>query len=669
MVLAGMCVGIGHACVTRSEEPQPTTTQATEPASSNDRDESVARASEPAAQQEATPSAAPQSAPTAPEPALPATVRGRVVDARTGQGLPCVSVYLFPPGEQAEEELLTDVEGRFEVHLLRERMRLRFRDTLTGRFLGAVPVSPTSDELVYEAHVGPTLIVRVSGAPAQRLEWQVRLFDPSQSPYAADPAQLAQKDSERFVVSRAPWEEASLLSDGPTGAWSWRKPKLLEPDAWIARYRSDEHESTSGRPVRIQVAEPEGIWQGEVESGSAPGVHSVEMRVAPVCAVISGRVRDEDGQPVRADVIAFHRGQRLSSDEALETETGASGEWTLIGLEPGPARVLVFSPNRTVQRAEVELALGENTALDLVLPRAHSAGHVSGALVGPTDSEDPAGIAFLEPADASSPALFQPWMPAKLSTAGRALFSFEDVPPGSHRLSVLALDGRSYGPASALVTPPAHVEFTTHQIAPMGQRASHSLRVYDARTGAWLQHVYYRVRLGSVWSSSVAFGDPLEALARLAEDAPVAILVGHSGHRPALLDRSEVLRNAPRSDGHVDAELSLEPGHGAGLVVLDAESSTSLDLSLPRGSWRDPKRWKWGDNDFLPMRGLPGARIVCRGEVLGTSDELGLALCASKRPIEPFEVHLEGWTLLDAVGFRDAEQNPNGLGYVLMVRD
>ena len=155
------------------------------------------------------------------------------------------------------------------------------------------------------------------------------------------------------------------------------------------------------------------------------------------------------------------------------------------------------------------------------------------------------------------------------------------------------------------------------------------------------------------------------------EDAPVALLIGHPDHQPALLRLPAALRAARREDDRVDVVLELLRGHGAGLIVLDAEHAPRAFLNpSKRGDWTHSSRWNWSRLDeFLPMRGLQGARIISRGQVVGTSDELGVALCVSDEPIRRFEVELDGWTMVDVQGFRGDEEVSPCLGYVLMVKD
>jgi hypothetical protein len=628
------------------------------------------------AQEETAPPAASASTPTAAN-----LVRGRVVDASTGQGLPYIKVWLYESGENAGDAVLTDREGRFEIPRTGERLRLRFRDALTSKTLGGMPVPASPEEVVFEAKVGPTLLVRVSGAPKESMDWSVRLFEPGVSPSYRVGTQTRTDELERLAFAQ-PTERyvprgrvAVTLPLQPDraqpGAWSWCSARLEPDGVLVARYAKSELTPTPGRTLRIQIVESEEVWQGEGEIDSVSGVISAEIHVAPVQAMLSGSVMDVDSNAVLGDVVAFPSGPRDSSSPASVVSTRFDGTWRMKDLAPGPMRVLVFSENRSVGHADVELELGTDTPLEFVLPRAPSAADVNGALLAPAHGADPEGIVCLESTAQDGAWSPRPWVQAKLSTAGRALFSFDDVQQIEHRVHVLALDGRSYAPTSPTVAPGGSIEFTTEQPECPFSWTSYDLSLRDSYTHQELRSGSFLLAIGPVWCGSVIHGDPLQSLARLGEDAPVALLIGHPDHQPALLRLPEALRAARREDGRVDVVLELQRGHGAGLIVLDAEHAPRAFLNpSKRGDWTHSSRWNWSRLDeFLPMRGLQGAKIVSRGRVVGTSDELGVALCASDEPIRRFEVLLDGWTMVDVKGFRGDEEVSPCLGYVFMVRD
>lgn len=572
----------------------------------------------------------------------------RVVDSRTKQGLPYIRVSQHAFGSSSGPGQLTDLEGRVPLQpMSSDRMLLTLKDGLTGRILrGRVLRPDTIDaseaQLVHEVEVGPTLIVKLVGAPPATSRWRVRLL------------------------------ETSMPHKGR--AWSWIEPVHVEPGGVLAaRYRHYELNGSSDRTLLVQVADQGEIYTGEAAVRGLEGVHSLEVAVVARRIGLSGRVVDEHGRSVPAEVFLFPRARRDSSEPALRTTTVEGGAWQLVTDRLGPMRVVVFSDWRPTEQRDVELALGENPPLEIVLPRASTA-HVSGALVGPPESEDPTGILCLESAGTTDSATYRSWMHAKVSTAGRSLFGFEGVSAGRHRVHLISFDGRKYLPASAEVDAPGYVELATQQITNLPSSATYDLRLVDAVTHNTISadEVELRVRLAPLWSSTVVHGDPLQALARAGEDAPVTLLVGKRGYFPACLDLRAALKTARREPPVVEIELRLEPGHGAALIVLDAQNAyrTHPWTAVP-DDWRHSGlRWSWRRLDaFLPMAGLAGARIVSDGRTLGTSDATGLAMCRSERAIERFEVVLDGWTMLDVEGFRGHLEDPFGLGFVFMVRD
>ena len=564
-------------------------------------------------------------------------LRGRVVDSRTGQGLPCVEVAPYTIGEKAGDGVVSDLEGRFEVDtrdgqrdfvlvLDRARDGVRMGRRSVERWLAE---STTPSDLLWPLEVGPTLIVRLRGAPPTIEGWRIRLLERHSSSEELD--------------------------------WEWCESPLRVPDGWlVARYRRYESPPESRHRAWIQVGEPTETWRGEVAIDTTLGVHQVEIDVLPVGAALGGRVIDERGKPVDATVIALRRGVRRAPDtDWPQGQTNENGEWQLSGLEAGPTRLLVLSDHRPVHRQDVELARGESKTLEIVLAPLAPAGAIRGTLVGPREGDDPSAIVRLESVDGGSTRLaawcFELDFFGHSEPDGRAGFEFDSVPAGRYTLSVLAIDGRSYAPASIEVEAPAEIEFRTEELVGPGRELSYELVLCDAETGARIRDPVGLFHLDPFWSSQVESGDPVQELGGLGERSPVSVVVGRAGYRPAFLYLPDAYRSARREGDRVEVRLDLQPGYGAALVVVDAERMTggrNVELS-----------------DLLPMEGLAGARVIANGRVVGTSDARGLALCASAGPIEDFEVELPGWTVLACDRFRGHAETPDGLGFVLMARD
>lgn len=545
-------------------------------------------------------------------------LRGRFVDARTGQGLPQVEVKMRS-GDQVTRDLVqTTSEGRFTSlqEFASGSVWLWGSDSLAGRSFGrkehghAAPHSEGIGELEWRVSVGPTLIARLFNAPEDCV-WRLRLVE-----------DLGQREQQE---------------------WTWLYAKELASDGALGvRYSHYEHEPALFREVRIQVASSDDVWRGEARIEGTPGVHEVEVRVEAVGTTLEGVVLDEGRNPVAATLVAMKSEPVLTSRlHWPETTTDEAGWFRLSTLDPGSVHLLVSSDHRAVERVDVELSPGERKSVEIVLPRVALAGDVRGVLAGPMEGEEPIGIVRLVSADGGRTDLVR--MCVAMSFAanppgdGLTPFAFEDLPQGRYRVSVLSLDGRTLAPESILVEAPGQVEFRTDQVAAPVDSSRYSLTVSDARTGERLKDVRAVFHLPPFWSTNFSLGDPIRALAFLGETAPLTLVVACEGYVPAALFLPEAYRTARRDGGRVEVQLDLEPGHGLALVVLDAGQTLG-----GRGA---------RSSQLSAMPALAGARVLARGRVLGTSDARGLALCRSSDPIDDFEVELPGWTALSTQGF------------------
>lgn len=114
----------------------------------------------------------------------PAALVGRVVDAHSGEGLPCIQMTLNRLGETSAQPQLTDLDGRFRLApWSSDRMSLQLEDALTGKGVGYVSITPSSadgsgaDGLVLPVEVGPTVIVRLIDAPQDLSTWRIALSE------------------------------------------------------------------------------------------------------------------------------------------------------------------------------------------------------------------------------------------------------------------------------------------------------------------------------------------------------------------------------------------------------------------------------------------------------------------------------------------------------------
>jgi hypothetical protein len=568
-------------------------------------------------------------------------LRGRIVDARTGQGLQQVEVKLRSGDQETRDSTQTDTEGRFasQVNFASGSLWVWGMDLLAGRTLGriehahAAAEDGKAGELEWRVAVGPTLIAKLVDAPQDRV-WRLRLIEDPGQPGALE--------------------------------WKWLYAKELAPSELLGvRYAAYEHEPATFRDVRVQVASSDDVWRGEARVENSLGVHEVELRVEAVGAALEGLVLDEDRKPVAATLVALGAADRPASRlQWPETTTDDLGLFRFVSLEPGPLHLLVASDHRAVERVAVDLLPGERRSVEVVLPRVAVAGSVRGVLAGPVEGEEPIGIVRLVSADGGKTDLVRVCVAMSLAANppgdGRTPFEFADLPRGRYRVSVLSLDERAYAPDSIVVEAPSTVEFRTDQVAAPVHDLRYALDLRDAQTGERLDGARSLFHFPPFWSTVPMLGDPVHGLAFLGENAPVTLVFARDGYIPAALYMPDAYRAARREGEVVEVQLGLQRGHGLALIVLDA--GQTLGGRSARAS------------ELSAMPTLAGARILVGGRLVGTSDARGLALCASGEPIADFDVELAGWTALstqpldedDSNGIRSPSAVP--LRFVFMVR-
>jgi len=268
----------------------------------------------------------------------PGWLQGRVVDAQTSQGLPGVEVSLNPFGDESADPQPADREGRFRIRWSSDRMMLRLGDRLTGRGLGTLAITPESldgcgpEGLVLPVQVGPTLIVKLLGAPHEPRVWRYRLSTPN------DPAP-------RHGVS---WNEATNSESSDSLVLRVKK-----------RNFGDGH-------VTLHVLEQDEGWVGAVQIEKLVGVVQIELPLSRKSLLV-GRIVDELGEPQRAWVSFTRDGD----DRSISVQTAEDGSWQLKGLDPGPGRLHVESKQTPTRKSDVEVVLveGRNPAIEVPLPR------------------------------------------------------------------------------------------------------------------------------------------------------------------------------------------------------------------------------------------------------------------------------------------------------------
>jgi hypothetical protein len=559
-------------------------------------------------------------------PPRPSSLVGRIVDARTGDGLPGIEVTFSRLGDGSAKPRLTDLEGRFvAAPWSSDHMHLQLEDQLTGKSLGFRTITPESldssskEGLVLPVEVGPTLVVRLVDAPSEVLHWRMGLRTSDEGSRWRD---LMQWRNAR------PWGSEGL---------------------WMARYRKLEFGEDEDQALTLCVSDPNLEWEGQVEVEGAIGVHTADIHILAV-ARLAGRVIDEDGQSVLASVAALRKGERRSAP-AVSTEE--DGTWSMKGLVPGPTWLLVRSEGRLPERVQLDVQRGENPAVEIVLPRLKIGGDISGTLIGPADGQPPMGILVLDSVDPRSPSRDAAWVGADSAIGSANHFTFSNVLEGSYELRFQPFDGRTFEPQVLTVSPPANVEFETREAQAELHDVSYELHLRDALSGEELSSDGARILRNDLgyWSETTSAAFLFSFQRRSLNSTSLAVVV-MPGYKPACARLPAIPLSRPAPEAPLEVQVDLEPGHGAALVVLDGESAWNR-----RASW------------VKTARGLPGARVVSRGKLIGTTDELGLALCRSDRPIRAVEIELDGWVAVERTdSFRLSSLENDGEAFVYMVR-
>lgn len=570
-------------------------------------------------------------------------VRGRVLDGRSGQGLPRIEIRIRRP-DGTDERVISDDTGAFESEerYAAKRFVLRAWDAITGEFLGMENHhhGPSEDgsprEASWKLDVGPTIRLAVEGAGPEE-GWQGRIRETN--------------GADEDVV----WSWRELVRDEPTGAF------------WL-RYTELEHEPSAQRTPVLEVTNAARTESGTALLRTTVGVHPgvVEVSPAPTAdtvqpaapdangerAAIEGRVVDVDGRPVSAQVVSF--GPDRPSESTLRgTSTNREGRFRLAGLAPGRHRFRVFAEHRPVTRFELELEAGQRAVHDLVVSAVSAVGDVKGALVGP--ASDTAPLAYVRLESLSGGIDRVETVGADRGAGGRSAFAFEDLPAGSYRLTPTSLDGRSYEPAFLDVSPPYEgAVFTTQDAARGEDGPGVEWFVRDATSARRLPGFYELMRIGPLWLSEVVFRGPWDLDdVRPFAPLPLHFVVSAPGYLPASFEQAAARAS---QDGGL-LPIDLEPGWGAALVLFDADRI----LTGPEVSFED-----YG---LLPWPGLSGVRVLVDGRPVGTSDASGLALLTFDGPIEAGDLRLDGWSILLVEPFRGHATTAGNLGFLYASRE
>ena len=176
--------------------------------------------------------------------------------------------------------------------------------------------------------------------------------------------------------------------------------------------------------VRLGVGGSEPVAEDDVEDGEDERVPDPTDATA-TSGSISGRVVDDAGAPLAGAAIEVTPARAAEGGEPLRTTSGADGRWTVQGVPPGPARVVVRAEGRdpieqTVTVGAGAVAEAPDARVAAALPRGEIRGVVQGANGAPLAAQiriEPLGLELTCDADGAFEA---------------------EVPPGSYQVTVRA---------------------------------------------------------------------------------------------------------------------------------------------------------------------------------------------------------------------------------------
>lgn len=564
--------------------------------------------------------------------------RGLVLDVATGE--PVGRLRMVTGAVSAD----VDAGGRFECAepFSAVAETIAFHDVFQGTHVRSVARDalerPDEEGWIARIAVGPTYRVRIAGVgPGEIDAWRARLVE--------------------------------TLEDGTEAAGGWVGLRPGDPE-WM-RYDNPWEPNAPESSFHLEVRDADGTRQGA--SGvvtSAIGVYPTVLTIVPdeLLASLSGRALDTAGNGkgnARVTVVPLGHPGADDGEGWAETTTSDDGRFRISALIPGSYRVHV-RPRRgePPQFRDVDVPPGGLVLEDFVFRFQEGAGRIEGRLLSAAGRElddrqlvrlrsvDGSGVDLL---DVSSPSRSQMVVvhggflddaELRLLMEGRRgrdaaeegadalVFEFAEVPAGEYELSVVPRGPFPWSPARIQVSPPnTEVVFVREDDVPL---VAFTLRAVDAESGAELGALELQLQVGRAWDAGARRIRSGEPFAELPADARLRWTVRAPGHAPASGDE---LAFEPTPGGRV-AEVALEPGWGARLVLRDLGGGFDLD---DRG----------GALAALEAPPVAGARVLADGRLAGTSDATGTVRIAGPREPERIEILHPGWRVAPSAGFRD----------------
>lgn len=565
----------------------------------------------------------------------PFTVIGRVLDERTDEPVPDLSVALSCGS--VLEIVPTRDDGSFSSrkHFPRGTLAASIRDLdlEIARPEREFDPEAAQGEWVLHVRIGPTYPLELEdGSPLALESCVVRLVE------SARPLGMA-----GVIVVRGDGLSGEATLEGiPDREWPWQKLRrgrlpwirystvLWLPDQQMTPHLEVELaasgiqavgsvRSTVGvqPPTRIESITACSELSGEIVLPSDPPVsHFGESGACVLLLPSSEKPRDLDHTPM------WH-----------EAWPSSSGSFSFRRVRPGSWRLLAYASDHQVVEQRIELPSGPTKLGAIRLPRCSEDGVVE--LLATESTSHPLGRILVRLRLSAAGGLARAWLQT-LSNSGNTGTSYFNLPAADFDVSEIALFGApSFRPFETRITAPC--QLTELQRVRVEEQSAVVLDVRKANTSAPLQS--YEVFLGPRGS---VFGQPDPGDTgqwSIVKDAPLQWSVWSEGCAPTFGDESTLMET---TEGRV-ARVVMNPGWGASLLFRAANPATFTSQKWPWGRWEPAASSLLGSLACPP---LAGVRVRVGSDPIAVSDKEGEAHITLRDRPSRLVLQCDGWKLL-----------------------
>ncbi len=522
-----------------------------------------------------------------------APMRGRIVDSRTGEGVPDFLVrvegpfvkdrengkrsstapftYSITGSPRRDESIVTQADGRFESvgEFERGELELNLVDHSFFRASGRIIISDSSRkprhlhtwedgempvEAVFKVHVGPTYPLRLALPSGMDVEdFFATFLSPMRGARELHQSLVADTGSMESFLARGLLELGTHDPEAPLRIGDTIWTRFQEPVLPHLNLKGPKKESL------LHIRSENGHWEGKA---SVDGFKGIYPEVIPIAleprGSVEGAVRDESGNAVRTAWL-----QLFSKDGGAEPlrEVGAAGRghFEFKWLAAGDYELVVPTNRYEEWRQTVTIESGSTETLDVRLATDGELGRISGVLRSRT-GEYRSRTCSLTLQGIDRPALKEFKLVHFQRQDGEysAPFAFKDLPRGEYKVTLSTDDNSHWESRVIKVTAPTdELEFLCLDDSPTFRL---SLSAVDAQTGAPVKNSW-----GIVW-----LGDPMDNVrltngnngegvyGSVPEGVPLHWAIRARGYRLATGDESSI----QESDRWPIIEAKLQRGWG-----------------------------------------------------------------------------------------------------------